>query len=50
MLKIGLIVKIATVHRNILGTIHESTCIAESVTSYCPAYEMKIPLKTGGNG
>jgi hypothetical protein len=33
-----------------LGTIHECKFIAETESCQCSAYEMKSPLKTGGNG
>jgi len=40
----------STVHLDILGTIHNSTCIADITSRQCTEYEMKTPVKTGSNG
>jgi hypothetical protein len=43
----------ATVHLDLLRTIHNSTCIDISAATFnrsYPAYEIKSPIKTGGNG
>ena len=37
----------STVHLDILGMIHNSTCIAATFNRSYPKYEMKNPYKTG---
>jgi hypothetical protein len=43
-------VNISTVHLDTLGIIHEYRLIADIYSWRYPEYEMKNPLKTGGNG
>ena len=42
--------KMYTVHLGILGTIHDSTCIADIASRQCPEYELKNTDKIGDNG
>ena len=50
LFRIEIKVKMCDGHLHTLGIILESQLIAEVYSRLCPAYEMKNPHKTGGNG